>query len=175
MATQQEWAEYEFKKERYHEQLAQYNEQLALWESLSPTEQQRLHLHAEKAALRGWTLSGVCLIGIAAYVYLSTNNYVGNTLWLYTGAAVVGSSVILFPLSKIFGRLFRGCILTAVCSGIVYLIIWFIQAMTNGVPNNAIKFAITGAIAFLILLVECTGGYHASAAPERPERPIPPA
>jgi hypothetical protein len=175
MATQKEWAEYEIKKELYHERMAQYNEQLALWESLSPEEQQQHHRNSEKVALREWTLIGVCLIGVAVYISLRINNYAGNTLWLYTGAAVVGSSVILFPLSKIFGRIFRGCVLTAVCSGIVYLIIWFIQAMTNGVPNDAIKFAITGAVAFLILFAEWKGATHASGAPERPKRPIPPA
>lgn len=173
MATQKEWAEYEYKKERYHERLAQYNEQLALWESLSPEEQQHHHRNAEKATLRGWTFLGVFFIGIAAFLYLN-NNYTGNTLWLYTGLSVVGSGIILLPLYTVVGRLLRGCVLAAVCSGVVYLIIWFIQTQTNGIPSDIIKYAITGAIAFLLLFSELRGGNHASGAPERPKRPIPP-
>lgn len=174
MATQKERDDYEYKLELYKEEMERHNERSALWNDLSPDEQHHHHRNAEKGALRDWTIGATFLIGVAGYFYFSQHGYIGNTLWLYTGATVVGSGIVLLPLYKIFGRILRGSAIAAVGAGIAYLIIWFIQSQTSGVPSDTVKYAISGVIALLVFLAEFRGAYHASGAPKRPTRPIPP-
>lgn len=174
MATQKERDDYEYKLELYKEEMERFNERSALWNDLSSDEQHHYHRNAEKGTLRDWTIGGVCLIGIAGYLYFSQHGYIGNILWLYTGAIVVGSGVILLPLYKIFGRILRGSVIAAIGAGIAYLLIWFIQRQTSGIPSDIVKYVISGVAALLLFLSELRGAYHASGAPKRPSRPIPP-
>ncbi len=161
----------------YNQQLAQYEQDLAYWESLSDEEKAHYHHQAETVSVMLYAICVGAIIG--GSIWYSLNGVIDNLFGLIILLISVFITSWIRPIRVFVGRFAR----TILKGGILFLIFAFITAILGEFSDllkpyvdeyfsKILLFEFFGAL-ILSIFFEITGGHHASGAPCPPDKPVP--
>ncbi len=159
----------------YESALANYNHNIAVWNSMSDAERSTAHASAEESSVMGYAGAVGFLVGaIAWYVMAQERNI--DALW---GIGILVGSILVFtvigPIRVLVGRLARMFV-----RAILYFIgLWIVGAIISiwspFIKENASMLTAGLVIGVLVFsaIREASGGHHASGEPTAPSKPSP--
>ncbi len=159
----------------YEAELANYQHNLAVWNSMSDAERAAAQASAEQSSVSGYAgFVGLLVGGLIWYVQAQQREI--DALW---GVGIVVASFLVFtvikPVRILVGRLTRMFV-----HAIGYFIgLWIVGAIISiwspFIKENAPMLTAGLAVAVLVIsaIAEASGGHHASGAPSAPSKPSP--
>jgi hypothetical protein len=159
----------------YEAAMAVYQQNMALWNSMSAEEQASAHANAEESTVGGYAgLVGLVVGAISWYLISKVRN-----IDALVGIGILVLSVVAFtaihPIRVLVGRLTR----LFVHAALYFIGLWIVGAIisiwspflkeNSSTLTTVLAFAVLGLSAYL----EATGSHHASGRPTMPTRPTP--
>lgn len=159
----------------YEAAMAVYQQNIALWNSMSAEEQASAHANAEESTVGGY--AGLVGLSVGAITWYSLSKVIN--IDALVGVSILIASVVVFtvirPLRVLVGRLAR----LLVHAALYFIGLWIVGAVIS-IWSPFIKensSMLTTVLAFVVLGLsayqEASGGHHASGKPTMPTRPTP--
>ncbi len=159
----------------YEGELANYQHNLAVWNSMSDAQRSAAHANAEESSVGGYAgFVGLVVGGVVWYLQAQERDI--DVLW---GIGILVVSFLIFTLIKPI-RILVGRLTRMFVHAIGYFIgLWIVGAIISiwspFLKENAAMLTAGLVVAVLVIsaIREISGGHHASGAPSMPSKPSP--
>lgn len=159
----------------YESEMAAYQHNIAVWNSMSPEAQAAAHVTAEESSVGGYAGVVGLIVGALAWYVLAQDNQIDAVFGIGLLVVSVAIFTVIRPIRLLIGRLARIFV-----HAVAYFIgLWIVGAIISIwsplIKENATLLTIGLAVAVLVIsvILESTGGHHASAMPSMPTKPSP--
>ena len=160
---------------QYESDFVVYQNNIAIWNSMSSTDQAAAHVRAEDSSVGSYAGFVGLVVGAVAWYFLDQERNIDALV----GVGVLIASVLIFtvitPIRVLVGRLTRLFV-----HAIGYFIgLWVVGAIISiwspFIKENATLLT-TGLVVVVLVIsaiLEASGSHHASGAPSMPSKPSP--
>lgn len=160
---------------QYESDLVVYQNNIAIWNSMSSTDHAVAHARAEDSSVGSY--AGLVGIVVGAYAWYLLDQE--RNIDALVGIGVLVVSVLIFtvirPIRVLVGRLMR-LFVHAIGYFIGFWLVGAIISIWSPFIKENSTLLTTGLVVLVLVIsaiLEASGGHHASGAPTLPSRPIP--
>jgi len=159
----------------YEAELASYQNDMDVWNSMTQEQQAAAHVRAEDSSVGSYAGFVGFILGAVIWYALAQNQHIDALVGIGILIASVAIFTLIKPIKILIGRFTR---LIVHATG-YFIFIWIMGAIIS-IWSPFIKEnseALTGGLVLVVLIVstylEITGGHHASGMPSMPSKPSP--